>query len=105
MIKRGFYGRSNHCLYSEALRCRKEYIKNFAIKVIVPPELNPYKQVELYKNFRKLVPQQYRDVLCPKPSPEVFARVENEKKQKKNDRKRKKVEDSEAISSSKKLKS
>ena len=48
MIKRGFYGRSNHCSYPEALRFRKQYITNYAIKVIAPPELNPYKQVELY---------------------------------------------------------
>jgi hypothetical protein len=42
--------------------------------------LNPYKMVEMYKNYRPVVPVEYHaDVLYENPSPEVWSKVKVEK--------------------------
>jgi hypothetical protein len=58
------------------------------VKLLPKPGLRPIKQVELYVKFRPLVPEPYRDDICPKPSAEVMARVKEDKKSKRVNKKR-----------------
>ena len=55
----------------------------FADEVLVPIEcmgVNPYKAVEMFKNYRPIVPIHYHsDKLYAQPSPEVMAKVKTEK--------------------------
>ena len=42
--------------------------------------MNPYKMVEMWKNYRPLVPVEYQcDILYAEPDPEVMAKVKDEK--------------------------
>jgi hypothetical protein len=50
-----------------------------AIKIIQTSEINPYKQVEMYHNFRPNIPERWRDITCPKPLEEVLKMVKAEK--------------------------
>ena len=59
------------------------------VDVLEQPSLNEFKRVELYKNYRALIPIQFRDILCPKPPKWVFDKVANDKKQTKDSKKRK----------------
>ena len=61
---------------------RTELIE-YAEQVLTPIPcvgLNPYKMVEMYKNYRPVVPLEYHaDVLYENPSPEVWSKVKVEK--------------------------
>jgi hypothetical protein len=46
------------------------------------PDLREIKQVELYMKYRPLIPQMYRDELCPKPSDQVIENISKQKSQK-----------------------
>ncbi len=54
-----------------------------ADEVLVPIEflgVNPYKAVEMFRNYRPIFPIQYHsDKLYAQPSPEVMAKVKTEK--------------------------
>ena len=49
---------------------------------ITPPELKSKKQVELYKKWGPVVPEEFRDEICPKPSDRIITQVKNERAQK-----------------------
>ena len=70
-----------------ALKQHHTYIKaNFEQlhKPIECPGMNPYKQVELWKKWRPIIPNDFRnDDFYQKPSPEVMALVVKEKKSRK----------------------
>lgn len=57
--------------------------------VIPPPGINPYKQVELYNNYRKMMPEADAAITCPKPPPEMMQLVKAEKKTNKANKKQK----------------
>jgi hypothetical protein len=51
---------------------------------VIPFEGIPtFKQVQLYKNFRCLLPTEYQDVTCPKPSIEALKMEEEDQKRRK----------------------
>jgi hypothetical protein len=53
---------------------------HFANRLSKCDGLNPYKMVEMWKNYRPVIPGEYQtDVLYVKPSPEVLAKVKVEK--------------------------
>ena len=49
---------------------------------ITPPGLKPIKQVELYKKWGPVVPEEFRDEICPKPSDRIINQVKSERAQK-----------------------
>ena len=62
---------------------RTRILKYGKVGVIEPPGLKPIKQVELYKNWRPLVPDEYKDAICPKPSDTILEVVKKERAEKK----------------------
>ena len=42
------------------------------LEELIPTPLKPIKQVELYKKWRPLIPLEFREITCPKPSDEVI---------------------------------
>ena len=62
---------------------RTRILKYGKVEVIEPPGLKPIKQVELYKNWRPLVPDEYKDAICPKPSDAILEVVKKERAEKK----------------------
>ena len=54
---------------------------NSILAVAIPNNgLNPYKMVEMYKNYKPVVPDEFRsDELYAEPSAEVWAKVKTEK--------------------------
>ena len=66
-----------------AIKCRPSIIKAAKaehLKMIKSVGLNPYKQVEMYKNYCKIVPRDYHgDVLCQKPTKNVIKTVKKER--------------------------
>ena len=75
---------------AEAVRERRNIIRATHVELLEAPGINPYKQVELYKNYRSLVREDVQDVICPKPSKEIFAVVEKEKAMNKDKKQAKK---------------
>ena len=54
--------------------------RNKALKPIKCVGLNPYKMVEMFKNYRPVVPVEFHsDELYAEPSPEVWSKVKVEK--------------------------
>ena len=53
---------------------RKRLIKDFLNNMthMTPPGIKPIKQQELYTKWRPLVPEEYQDDFCPKPTPSVI---------------------------------
>ena len=93
-IKQGFTGRSNFPSGDKglihAIAQRKEMIKKMNLEVIPAPGVNPYKQVELYSKYGKLLKKEDREITCPRPSEEIFDLVTEEKninKKRKDDKK------------------
>jgi hypothetical protein len=80
---------SEHAEYCVCLRKKnwkdvgREEMLAYAEKMLRPIKcdgLNPYKMVEMWKNYRPVIPVEYQsDVLYVKPSPEVLAKVKVEK--------------------------
>ncbi len=65
---------------------RLEQLNNFVLKGLQPPGLWGIKQVELYSKWRKFVPAEFSDDICPKPSDKVLARVAQTKGDKSRER-------------------
>ena len=51
-------------------------------EILPRPGLRGIKQMELFTNYRKLVPEEFRDELCPKPSDEVMMKHKKDRKDK-----------------------
>ena len=50
--------------------------------MLLAPGIPSIKQVELYKKWRKVVSDEYKDITCPRPPEEVIQQVQNDKKAK-----------------------
>ena len=46
------------------------------------PPLRPIKQVELWSKWRPLIPEEFRDITCPKPCDKIIASIKVEKREK-----------------------
>jgi hypothetical protein len=57
---------------------RNEYLSQSYLEQCTHPGLIESKQVELYTKWRKFVPSQYWDIICPKPSDDVLGRVKTD---------------------------
>ena len=61
---------------------RKRILRYSKPKNITPPGLKAIKQVELYKKWGPVVPEEYRDEICPKPSDYILELVKKGRSQK-----------------------
>ena len=85
-IKVGFHGRDSHPMNGKGLKAaiaaRSANIKacmETELKTLDKPVMNPYKQVEMYNNFRPLVPPKYwNKELYQKPNKDVYNLVKYE---------------------------
>ncbi len=50
---------------------------NYILTAVKVPGMKDIKQVELWSKFRKFVPQEFQDEICPKPFDEVLDNVKN----------------------------
>jgi hypothetical protein len=55
----------------EDCRARVEAMKAASVPVIPFPGIKEIKQVELYSKWRKFLPEEFRDVTCPKPDEDL----------------------------------
>jgi hypothetical protein len=58
---------------------RSELLKTNVPNVLQFPGLRPIKQAELYNNFRRFIPAEYQDEMCPKPTVEVLVGEKKER--------------------------
>jgi hypothetical protein len=61
---------------------REEALKQLKPILLEAPTIPAIKLCELYNKYRPLVPQPYRDMICPKPPQEVLdnqKKIKNEK--------------------------
>ena len=61
---------------------RLQKLEQASPPIIPPAGIADIKQVELYTKYRPLLPPEYQDIMCPKPSNEVMAKVKDEKNSK-----------------------
>ena len=63
---------------------RKHKIRNMLAELpnLLPPGLTAIKQCELYNEWRKIVPDEFKDITCPRPSDEVLNKVRKERNEK-----------------------
>jgi hypothetical protein len=64
-------------------------------KKMIAPGLREVKLVELYTKYRPLIPEQFRDELCPKPSDEVLGNISKQRNDKQKARTKKRMNTSE----------
>ena len=87
VIKRNFPGRTNYTTLKEAIANRpKDMRQSFRghLQPIIPPGINPYKQIELKDKYEELVPVEDKDCgLYDEPAPEIRAVVVQEKNKRK----------------------
>jgi len=69
---------------------RMDELLDFVIAPIEAPGLREIKQVELYTKFRKFVPEEFRDEICPKPSDHVLEKIKKDRSEKTKARNHKK---------------
>jgi hypothetical protein len=70
-------------------------MKQYELEQLMEPGLPEIKQVELWVKWRKFIPSQFRDEICPRPNEKIIARIKEEKNDKlkvKNLAKKKKIE-------------
>jgi hypothetical protein len=65
---------------------RADFLDHLPFKGI--PE---FKQVQLYRNYRKFIPAEFKDEICPKPSDEVLKRQKDDQKRRADEKKEKKT--------------
>jgi hypothetical protein len=65
---------------------RADFLDHIPFKGI--PE---FKQVQLYRNYRKFIPPAFQDEICPKPSDEVLKRQKDDQKRRADEKKEKKA--------------
>ena len=54
---------------------RQNYLETMKPSLIKKPGLSNQKQVHLYSKWRLLIPIEYQDISCPKPSDDVIQRM------------------------------
>ena len=65
---------------------RASLLSSFELEEMEPPGLKEIKKVELYTKWRKFVPEQFQDIICPKPPDAVEQRVKDDRKERKRKR-------------------
>jgi len=73
---------TTHNILKSTVLEAKEDAQNINFPICIPPGLSDVKQLDLYEKVRKYVPEEYKDILCPKPSEEVIVRGKNQKREK-----------------------
>lgn len=66
----------------------KASAKNLNFPNSIPPGLSDTKKLELYEKVRKYVPEEYKDILCPKPSTDAIIRGKTQKKENSKNRRK-----------------
>ena len=61
---------------------RTRKVKGCKLQLEKRPGLKPIKQCELYEKWGPLVPQQFRDDICPRPSDSIIATVKQARNEK-----------------------
>ena len=61
---------------------RSNYVATMNPGIINCPGLSDIKQVHLNTKWRNLVPEEYRDITCPKPPDDVIKRIKSDIKSK-----------------------
>ena len=86
-IKRNFEGKQDYPTFADAVNNRKKIMKDLEgklLKMLTPPGINIYKQVELYLKYKPLIPQEFwTDPLYKKPLKHIVDAVKKEKKDRK----------------------
>jgi hypothetical protein len=59
-----------------------ELMKQYELEQLMEPGLQEIKQVELWVKWRKFIPPQFRDEICPRPNEKIIARIKKEKNDK-----------------------
>ena len=57
----------------------KDQLKEALPSIDKAPGIADIKQVELYTKWRKLIPDQYQDIICPKPDDHIIIKVKRDK--------------------------
>jgi hypothetical protein len=97
IIKAGIITRSK--LAAPAFENRVQDMKNTPKTALPLPGIPDYKMMQLYKNYRELLPEEYRDVTCPKPSDAIFISEKEDQKLRRTAKKQKKEEKKDAAAS------
>jgi hypothetical protein len=85
---------------------RSELMKQYKLEQLREPGLREIKQVELWVKWRKFIPPQFRDEICPRPDEKIITRIKKEKNDKlkvKNLAKKKKIEQPPAVATESEL--
>jgi len=69
-----------------SVRDRTRQLQNYILTAVEAPGLKEIKQVELWSKFRKFVPPEFQDEICPRPSDEVLENIKKNRSQKTNAR-------------------
>lgn len=72
LLRKTFYDKSVYKDLVAAFAARKDLLYDYPLESIPFPGLPAFKQVQLYKNYRKFLPAAYKDVTCPRPTDEVM---------------------------------
>ena len=62
----------------EIKKWKKALMKTFPINETAQG-ISEIKQVELFTKWREFVPEEYRDIMCPKPDDDIIERIKAEK--------------------------
>jgi len=65
---------------------RTRQLQSYIMTAVEAPGLKEIKQVELWSKFRKFVPPEFQDEICPRPSDEVLKNIKKNRSQKTNAR-------------------
>jgi hypothetical protein len=69
---------------------RERQLRRYVLQPIAAPGLKEIKQVELYSKFRKFVPHQFRDEICPRPPEEILENIRKSRSEKAKERSQRK---------------
>jgi hypothetical protein len=61
---------------------RFQKLQSYSLTQITAPGLREIKQVEMYTKFRKFVPEEFRDEICPRPSQQVLENIKKARSEK-----------------------
>ena len=65
---------------------RVDNLQKFVLKQLKAAGVKDIKQVELYKKWRRFVPDPFKDIICPKPDDDVIKREDKATKSKRDNK-------------------
>jgi hypothetical protein len=71
---------------------REQQLKQLPLQPVTALGLKPIKQVELYTKWRKFVPAEFVDEICPKPHDDILKKVQEARSEKNRERNAKKLD-------------